>query len=173
LNINCFIIQNKDLSDYIIMVHEHDNTNSEENVWNYADELTITRIREFVDKKLITLRSNTNSIFGFNYIKSAKDKRSKSRGIKLKLDKTSKNLSIVAQSISKEELISMFVKIDDKLNNDDFLITFLTNDIKVTRRIVIVMEIILRYKDKTSDNRFFLTIQEALYNSGSKYLNLV
>ena len=171
LNINCFIIQNKDLSDYIIMVH--DNTNSEENLWNYADELTITLIREFVDKKLITLRSNTNSIFGFNYIKSAKDKRSKSRGIKLKLDKTSKNLSIVAQSISKEELISMFVKIDDKLNNDDFLITFLTNDIKVTRRIVIVMEIILRYKDKTSDNRFFLTIQEALYNSGSKYLNLV
>ena len=178
LNINCFIIQNKELSDYIFMIN--DTTNSEENVWNYADELTITRIKDTVDAKFIIQRTNTNSVFGFNYIKSLKDKRTNKRGIKLKLDKTSKTLSIIAQTLAKDVVISIFEKFDDKLKNDkpdneDFLITYLQREkIRVTmQKIILVMEIVLRYKDKTSEKRYFLTIPEALYNSGTKHLNLV
>jgi len=171
LNINCFIIHNKELSDYIFMIN--DTSISDKNIWNYADELTITRIKDIFDSKYIIPRSNTNSIFGFNYIKSTKDKRNINKGIKIKLDKTSKSLSIVAQSIEKKVLISIFGKIDDKLNNDDFLITYLKDDIKTIQRIIIVMEMVLRYKDKTSENRYFLTMQEALYNANSKYLNLL
>ena len=71
LNINCFIIQNNELSDYIFI--KNDTTNSEENIWNYATELDITRIRDLVDTKFIIPRSNTNSIFGFNNIERIND----------------------------------------------------------------------------------------------------
>ena len=172
LNIIGFIIHNKELTDYIFIIK--DTSNSEENIWNYADELTITRIRDFIDTKFIIPRDNTNSIFGFNYIKSTKDKRHLNKGLKIKFPRTTvKSVSIIAQSIEKKVLISTFGKIDENLNNDDFKINYLRDDIKTMQRIIIVMEMVLRYKDKTSENRFFLTIQEALYNANSKYLNLI
>ena len=170
LKINSFIVPNDELTDYVIITK--DNASIDEVIWNYTDELTVSRMQDFIEEKFIINKDKVHSIFGFNYIKGPKDKRTIDRGIKIKLNTTTKSLSIIAATLNRGKIIETYSNIDEKLKDEEFIKFASTNTILFN---TFVLELILRLKDKnnTNNKRYFLSLQEALYNSNSKYLNLV
>ena len=94
------------------------------------------------------------------------------RSIKIKFS-GKKRLSIVASSLRMTDITKAYSTIDNKLNDDKFK-QFVTNKPITINVNSFYLELILRYKQNTSENKkFFISIQEALYNSGSEFLNLI
>ncbi len=167
-----FIIPNKELTNYIIITKEETSNANDEPVWDYADELNISKIQDFLDEKFVIKKDNVFDIYGFNYIKGPKDKRTMNRSIKIKFS-GKKTLSIVASSLRMTDITKAYSIIDDKLKDDGFK-KFVTNKPITINVNSFYLELILRYKQNTSENKkFFISVQEALYNSGSEYLNLI